>query len=162
MAPLFGQRQQGVDGQDAHAQAKRQALRHRTRGAQARERTRPTAHGDHTDIVQRQVRLRQHLVHGGQQTGRGLGPTRALVRPHQTACRYGHRQLFGAGLDGQALHGALAGAGLAAHTPAKMPKVTHTKPPTKCAFRGSPKISTAHMAEVDGTTEVIMLVRTGP
>jgi hypothetical protein len=43
-----------------------------------------------------------------------------------------------------------------------MPKVTHTKPPTKCAFRGSPKNSTAHMAEVDGTTEVIMLVRTGP
>ena len=56
---FFSHRQQGVNRQHRQICAKRQALRHRTCGAQTRERTRPTAKHHGLQIGQRHARLFQ-------------------------------------------------------------------------------------------------------
>ena len=46
--------------------------------------------------------------------------------------------------------------------PANMPEVTSANPAANCQVNISPKNSTALIADRDGTTEVIIVVRTGP
>ena len=97
----MGEHQQGIDGQQAQVGTQSQALRHRTRGAQARESARASAKSNRIQFFQVQLRLIQQAHDGGDQGRGGLRTTGTLMLPALVTSRQRQRHAFGAAIDGK-------------------------------------------------------------
>ena len=106
---LFGHGMERIDGQHTQAapatRTKRQALCHRAGGAQPSEGAWPPAEGQCVQRSQIQARLGQQSLDGRQQPVRSLCAARAGVLPHRAAALHGDGQGFGAGIEGEQVHG---------------------------------------------------------
>ena len=160
---LLSQHQQRVHRQHRHLSTPGQPLSHRAGGTQTSERARSTAEDDGIELLKTQRRLHHERLNRGNQMGRGLGATLALMLPACDAAVAqdldGHRHALGTGVKRQQVH---AAALRWIRTPNKMPKVTKANPASRFHCSGSPRKTTAPKAESPGTSAVIMVERTGP
>ena len=100
-ARVFGHRQQGVDRQHRPAEAERQPLRHRTRGAQTGEGAGATAEGDRVERAHADARGGEQRLNRREQRRRGERTAFGVVRVHPVAHCERDAHPLGGGVEGE-------------------------------------------------------------